>query len=55
MNAINNQNAEISIRNSAIIAGIGLLLMAIIAPIANFAIIQKYVIEYIFTFRKRLK
>jgi len=43
MNAIKNQNAEISIRNSAIIAGIGLLLMAIIAPIANFAIIQKLI------------
>jgi len=43
MDAIKNQNAEISIRNSAIIAGIGLLLMAIIAPIANFAIIQKLI------------
>jgi hypothetical protein len=35
-----NQFAEISIKNSAIIAGISLLLMAIIAPIANFAILQ---------------
>jgi len=43
MDAIKNQNAEISIRNSAVIAGIGLLLMAIIAPIANFAIIQKLI------------
>jgi len=43
MNAIKNQNAEISIRNSALIAGISLLLMAIIAPIANFAIIQKLI------------
>jgi len=43
MDAIKNQNAEISIRNSALIAGIGLLLMAIIAPIANFAIIQKLI------------
>ncbi len=35
-----NQISEISQKNSAIIAGLGLLLMAIIAPIANFVIIQ---------------
>lgn len=35
-----NQIAEISLKNSAIIAGICLLLMAIIAPIANFSILQ---------------
>ena len=35
-----NQFADISIKNSAIIAGISLLLMAIIAPIANFSILQ---------------
>lgn len=34
------QIAEISLKNSAIIAGIGILLMAILAPIANFAIIE---------------
>jgi len=39
-NRAQNQIAEISLNNSAIIAGIGLLLMAILAPIANFAIIQ---------------
>lgn len=43
MNSVKNQVAEISIKNSAIVAGISLLLMAIIAPIANFAIIQKLV------------
>ena len=35
-----NQIAEISIKDSALIAGISLLLMAIIAPIANFSILQ---------------
>jgi hypothetical protein len=35
-----NQFADISIKNSAIIAGISLLVMAIIAPIANFSILQ---------------
>lgn len=35
-----NQIADISIKNSALIAGISLLLMAIIAPIANFSILQ---------------
>lgn len=40
------RTSEISVNNSALIAGIGLLLMAIIAPVANFAIIQKlYVID----------
>ena len=43
MNSVKNHIAEISIKNSAIIAGIGLLLMAILAPIANFAIIQKLI------------
>ena len=38
-----NQIAEISLKKSAIIAGICLLLMAIIAPIANFAIIQNLI------------
>ena len=42
MNTLKAQNniSEISLKNSAIIAGLGLLLMAIIAPIANFVIIQ---------------
>lgn len=42
MNTMKTQNqfADISIKNSAIIAGISLLLMAIIAPIANFSILQ---------------
>ena len=45
MNTDKTQNriAEISLKDSAIIAGICLLLMAIIAPIANFAIIQKLI------------
>jgi len=42
MNSLKAQNqiSKISLKNSAIIAGVGLLLMAIIAPIANFVIIQ---------------
>jgi len=40
MNFKKNQIAEISLKKSAIIAGVGLLLMAILAPIANFTIIQ---------------
>lgn len=39
-----NRIADISLSNSAIIAGIGLILMAILAPIANFAIVQKLVV-----------
>jgi len=35
---------DISVSNSAIIAGIGLLVMAIIAPIANFSILHRLVI-----------
>lgn len=42
MNA-QNQIADISIKSSAIIAGISLLLMAIIAPIANFSILQELI------------
>ena len=37
-------STEISVKKAAIIAGIGLLLMAIIAPIANFSILQKLVV-----------
>ena len=42
MNTMETQNqiADISIKNSALIAGISLLVMAIIAPIANFSILQ---------------
>lgn len=40
MNTNSNQHGQISLKNSAITAGIGLLIMAIIAPIANFTIIQ---------------
>ena len=36
--------ADISISKSAIIAGIGLILMAILAPIANFSIIQGLIV-----------
>lgn len=38
-----NQFADISIRNSALIAGISLLLMTIIAPIANFSILNELI------------
>ena len=40
MNNNKNQIAKISLKKSAVIAGIGLLLMAILAPIANFTILQ---------------
>ncbi len=40
MNNFENQIAGISLKKSATIAGIALLIMAIIAPIANFVIIQ---------------
>lgn len=36
--------ADISIRKSAIVAGLGLLLMAILAPIANFGVLEKLII-----------
>jgi len=37
--------ADISIKTYALVTGIGLLLMAIIAPIANFAVLEKLVIS----------
>lgn len=37
-----NQGSNLSIRNAAIIAGIGVLLMAILAPIANFSIFSMW-------------
>lgn len=43
-NNIQKGNREISLKNAAIIAGIGLLIMAIIAPIANFSIIQELIV-----------
>lgn len=39
-----NKSIDISLSNSAIIAGIALLLMAIIVPIANFAILQGLIV-----------
>lgn len=39
-----NRITDISLSNSAIIAGIGLIFMAILAPIANFAILQKLIV-----------
>ena len=44
-NNTSNRIADISLSNSAIIAGIGLILMAILAPIANFAILQKLIVS----------
>ncbi len=35
-----NQNGKISLKQSAVIAGVGLLLMAVLGPVANFKIIQ---------------
>lgn len=39
-----NRVVDISISNSAIIAGLGLILMAILAPIANFSIIERLIV-----------
>jgi len=39
------KNNDVSLSASAIIAGIGLILMAILAPIANFAILQKLIVS----------
>lgn len=46
MNSNNSSNRinDISLSNSAIIAGIGLILMTILAPIANFSIIQRLIV-----------
>ena len=43
MNTDGTRSPGITSRQSAIIAGAGLLLMAIIAPLANFAILQKLI------------
>jgi hypothetical protein len=39
-----SRSADVSLRTAAIIAGLGLLLMAILAPIANFGILPKLVL-----------
>lgn len=41
---IHNRLTDISINSSAIIAGIGILLMGILAPIANFSILQGLIV-----------
>jgi len=43
-NNVPNRMTDVSRANSAIIAGVGLLLMAIIAPIADFSILQKLIV-----------
>ena len=40
----NSKFADISLRTSAIVAGLGLLFMAILAPIANFGVIEKLIV-----------
>jgi len=42
--ALNQKTDDISLGSSAIIAGIGLFLMAILAPIANFSILQEIIV-----------
>jgi uncharacterized paraquat-inducible protein A len=45
MNSTSHRNTnEISLRKSAIIAGIGLILMAVLAPVANFSILQNLIV-----------
>ena len=39
-----NRMADISLQQAAVIAGIGLLIMAILAPIANFSILQGLIV-----------
>ena len=41
---ISSKSTDISLRTSAIVAGLGLLIMAILAPIANFGILQKLIV-----------
>ncbi len=38
------RSADTSLRTAAIVAGLGLLIMAVLAPIANFSILQKLVV-----------
>jgi hypothetical protein len=37
-------NADISLRQAALVAGLGLLLMTFLAPIANFGVLQKLIV-----------
>src|SRR5918995_7527305 len=37
--------ANLSLRKAAIVAGLGLLIMAILAPIANFGVLQKLIVS----------
>jgi hypothetical protein len=39
-----SKSTEISLRSAAIVAGLGLLLMAILAPIANFGVLQTLIV-----------
>ncbi|MFC1529522.1 DUF4386 domain-containing protein [Gemmatimonadota bacterium] len=41
----NSRFADISLRTSVVVAGFGLLLMAILAPIANFGVIEKLIVS----------
>ncbi len=41
---ITNDKNDISLRTAAIIAGAGLFLMAVLAPVANFSILQKLIV-----------
>jgi hypothetical protein len=43
-NVSTSKHTDISLRTSAIVAGLGLLFMAILAPIANFGIIEKLIV-----------
>lgn len=42
---IASKPTDISLRLSAIVAGLGLLIMAILAPIANFGVLQKLIVS----------
>lgn len=39
-----SKSTDISLRTSAIVAGLGLLIMAILAPIANFGVLQQLIV-----------
>jgi hypothetical protein len=39
-----SKSTDLSLRTSAIVAGLGLLIMAILAPIANFGVLQKLIV-----------
>ena len=44
MNTMKKQGKDVTIKTSAIVAGFGLLVMAIIAPVANFQLLQGLII-----------